>query len=199
MKPKLFSLLVILASAGMASAATPQCIPGTLASYIELGSGGCFIGQVTVANFGYVAKASSGAPRILPSQIQVSPILGVPATASLSFSAKWQASSGQTQESFITYTVTGPVTSSGELTLQLGTYQPGFGDLSVNEHTPAGNLRVYAQCGEVACSSRTTDTLQYTPPAVVLAVTDQVKLSAILGNTSLTGFTAQFNLCPACT
>jgi hypothetical protein len=151
-----------------------------------------------VANFAYSAKTGGGAQQIPPDQIKVAPSIGIPAAASLSFSANWQVTSGQTQDSFIKYTVVGAVTNSGELTLQLGTYQVGFGTAAVRENTNVGNLRVFATCGEVACSSKKADKLQFSPAAVGLQVVDHVRLSAILGPTSLSGFSATFDFCPLC-
>lgn len=198
MKRTLISLVGFVASVSLATAAAPPCVPGTLATYIAQGSEGCSIGPLTVADFAYSTKASGGAQQIPPDHVQVSPSFAVPAAASLSFSANWQVTSGQTQDSFIKYTVVGAATASGELTLQLGAYQVGFGTAVLNENTNIGNLRVFATCGEVACNSKTTDTLQFSPAAVGLQVVDHVKLSAILGPTSLSGFSAKFDFCPAC-
>lgn len=198
MKRTLLSLIGFVASVSLVTAAAPPCVPGTLATYIALGSEGCSIGPVTVGDFAYSAKASGGAQQIPPDHVQVSPSIAIPAAASLSFSANWQVTSGQTQDSFIKYTVVGAATASGELTLQLGTYQVGFGTAVVRENTDVGNLRVFATCGEVACNSKRTDTLQFSPAAVGLQVVDHVKLSAILGPTSLSGFSAKFDFCPAC-
>jgi hypothetical protein len=182
----------------MAAAAAPACVPGTLASYIALGSGGCSIQSVTFATFAYVAKSSGGAPQITPDQIQVNPTFAVPATSGFSFSAKWGVAAGQAQDSIIRYTITGPPTSTGSLQLQLGPFQVGSaGAVAVRESTTVGNLQVFAECAGM-CRSKTMDTLQFSPATAGLQVVDHVKLSATNGDTSLASFSAAFDYCPLC-
>ncbi len=200
MKLLMCGLTFLLSVVPTLSAAPQGCLPGTLASYIALGSGGCSIGTIVVANFAYTPGATGGAQLIPPDQIQVSPIFSIPATAMLTFSAKWQAGAAQTQQSLIKYTVTGTATNAGSLALQLGAFQSGafMSNIAVNEHTNAGNLKVFANCGEVACQTKTTDMLQFSPASIGLQVSDRVKLSSALGTASLSSFTVKFDYCPAC-
>ncbi len=187
-------LIAVLVWTVAPGAAAPACAPGTLASYIALGSGGCTAGQVTFANFAYTAKSSGGAPQISAEQIQVTPMIQIPATGGFTFSAKWSVTSGETQESIIKYTVTGPPTSSGSLMLQLGTAHIGVGSAAVYESTSSGNLQVYDSC-HTTCRSLPMAQLPFTPSSPVLSVTDHVKLS---GTASLSSYTALFDYCPLC-
>jgi hypothetical protein len=175
------------------------CIPGTLASYIALGVSGCAVGNIEFVNFGYATKAGGGAPEIAPDLIQVNPVMVIPEAASLTFSAKWQAAGGQSQESLIRYTViVQSPHSSGSLTLTLGVSQAGQpGVVVVREDTSVGDVQVYLACGQ-NCRSKTTDTLDFTPVPGGIRVVNQVRLNSTNGNSSLAGFTALVNLCPPC-
>ena len=118
-------LLALLKLSPMLYAGPVPCSPGTFADYIALGVSGCAIGNIEFVNFGYASNTAGGAPEITPDLIQVSPVMGVPASASLTFSAKWQTASGQSQESQIRYTVLVlSHRSSGSLTLQMGDSLP---------------------------------------------------------------------------
>jgi hypothetical protein len=198
MKQTLLSLVAIVWASSLGSAA-PQCISGPLASYIALGSDGCSIGEATFANFAYGAKASGNAPQIPPDQVKVTP-LNVIFSPQLSFSAKWAATSGQTQDSFIKYTAQVPdsgTSNTGVLRLQLGTSQVGtIGTVSVQERTDIGELQVLSECTEV-CSSNKIDTLELWP-LETLQVIDHVSVVSRNGTASLSSFTATFNLCPLC-
>jgi hypothetical protein len=198
MRRTFLCLVGILSISSLASAATPECVSGTLASYIALGSEGCSIGVVTFANFGYAAKARGDAQQIPPDQVKVDP-LNVIFSPRLSFSAKWTAGSGQTQDSFIKYTVQpdSAHTNTGILQLQFGTAQVGlFGTIAVWESTDIGELHVLTECTEV-CRSKKTDTLQFWPMGT-LQVTDHVSVVSRNGEASLSSFTATFNLCFLC-
>jgi hypothetical protein len=193
-------LFGFLSLAPMLAAGPLPCIPGTLASYIALGASGCAVGNIEFVNFGYASKAGGGAPEIAPDLIQVNPVLlGLPEAASFAFSAKWQATAGQSQESLIQYTVI--VTSfhsSGSLTLTLGIAQAGQpGVVVVRENTSVGGTQVYLACAQ-NCRSKTTDTLDFTPVPGSIRVVNQVRLSSTNGSSSLEGFTALVNLCPKC-
>jgi len=192
-------LFGFLPLAPMLTAGPLPCIPGTLASYIALGVSGCAVGNIEFVNFGYSSKAGGGATEIPPELIQINPVLGVPAAASLAFSAKWQVSGGQSQESLIRYTVirTEPH-ASGSLTLTLGLSQAGQrGVVVVRENTSVGDLQVYLACGQ-NCRSKTTDTVDFTPVPGEFRVVNQVRLKSTTGTSSLDGFTALVNLCPPC-
>ena len=193
---KVFLATSVLLLASSVGTAAPACGPGSLAKYIALGAGGCTVGPITFANFAYSAKSSGGAPQIQASQIQVTPSFQVPATGGFVFSAKWSVVNNQAQESIIKYTVSGKLAGAGNLMLQLGKYQINlFGDISVQETTSGGNLQVYVDCGET-CKVQTSAQAPFIPPATVLQVTDDVKLSS--GIASLSSFTAEFDYCPAC-
>lgn len=198
--------LELLATAILAAtpvaAAIPQCVAGTLQNYIDLGSGGCLIGSTFFHNFVYKAGGRNGAQQIPPSAITVTPILVIPATASLDFQAPWQAASGQIQESSIGYQVLlipppTPISPIDQLTLQAGNMQAGtIGSVAVRETTNVANLSVFLNCIEV-CQSRLEDTQQFAFVATI-NVTNIVILKSKAGTASLSGFTASVDLCPAC-
>lgn len=193
----LMLLVVGLSISSLAWAGGPACVPGTLASYIALGSNGCSVGIAAFANFGYGTKASGDAHMIPPDRIKVSPGF-VPFSVALSFSASWKAANGQTQDAFIKYTVLpASSTSFGVLTLQMGTIQVGnFGTVGVRQTTDVGEVAVVADCVEV-CTFTKTDTLQFWPVAT-LQVIDHVNLISKDGGAALSSFKAMFDLCPLC-
>ena len=191
-------LFGIFALVPMLHAGPFPCVSGTLASYISLGVSGCAIGNIEFVNFTYSSKTSGGTPGITPDMIQVDPVLVVPQAASLTFSAKWQAEAGQSEESLISYTVIETTRhSAGSLTLQLGAASVTSGVATVGEKSSVGALRVYSQCSQM-CQSRTVDTVNFSPVPDGFRVANQVKVSSTSGTTSLSGFTAIVNLCPAC-
>jgi hypothetical protein len=179
------------------------CTTGTLASYIALGSTGCLLGNLTVADFAYHAKASGGAPEITAGEITVSPVLPPIGMFALQFAAPWDVSSGQDQFSGISYHVVAPATTMTvqELRLNGNGFEVGmFGSVVVNEAVGSGtlsaDLRVYETCDEV-CRSKTSATLEV-PAAPALFITDSVALESKLGTASLTSFEDWFVICLPC-
>jgi len=185
------------------------CIMGTLAAYIALGAEGCTFNNAIYANFSYsgsVAASAVGTASITTAQIIVTPVptgpIVGPYSPGLTFSAHWQAASGQTMVSTIHYTITPIVAStaarSGLLTLQLGQAQVFgiFGNVAVQEITNAGSLSVGEKCTEV-CSIRQSDSLEFSPMQP-LVVTDTVMLTGGMAGASLNSFTAGFNSCLQC-
>ena len=200
MKRLLLVTLGLFFGVSMALAGPSPCASGTLDTYITLGATGCTVGNILFANFHYAHKASGGAQPIPANQIQVTPTLQIPEAGILGFAAKWQVLSGQSQDSYIRYSVSATSGSSTEasLTLQLGTVQVGLaGEARVDEDTYVGDLSVYVQCVEV-CRSQSADTLTFTPATTVLPVLNHLRVSSTNGNTSLSGFSATVNLCPPC-
>jgi|HubBroStandDraft_1064217.scaffolds.fasta_scaffold00297_17 hypothetical protein len=181
------------------------CAPGTLASYIAMGSAGCVLGNLTVSGFAYQAKASGGAAEITADQIAVTPLLPPTGTFGLQFAAPWSVESGQSQGSNITYRVLSPGGTAVQVQqarLDGAGFQAGmFGSVVVNEAlaTPATvlDLQVYLKCTEV-CHSQTSDEVAFAAPAGTLIVADQVTLQSKLGAASMANFADWFVDCPAC-
>jgi hypothetical protein len=200
MKQILLVTIALLCVVSTTFAAPAPCVSGTLDTYIALGTTGCTVGSILFSGFHYGNKASGGAPLITANEIQVTPTFQVPEAGILNFSAKWQVSSGQSQDSYIRYSVssTSVTSSSASLTLQLGTAQVGLiGEARVDEKTSVGDLSVYDQCIEV-CRSQAADTLTFTPATAVLPVLNHLRVVSTTGTTSLSGFSAAVNLCPPC-
>jgi hypothetical protein len=180
------------------------CTTGSLTNYIALGSAGCILGNLRVADFAYHAKASGGAAEITADQITVTPLLPPVGTFGLQFSAPWDVQSGQDQFSGITYHVVASSTALPvqELRLDGNGFEAGlFGSVVVNEAvgTPAAthDLQVYEKCEEV-CRSKTSATLDLNPAAPTLVVADGVTLKSALGSASLTSFVDWFVICIPC-
>ena len=197
-------LLFIIASVALGHASAAPCTSGTLASYIALGSTGCILGNLTVSDFTYRARASGGAPEITADQIMVTTILPPIGMFALQFSAPWDVQSGQDQFSGIAYHVaaasaTMPVQ---ELRLDANGFKVGmFGNAVVRETIVAGsisqNLQVYETCDEV-CRSKTSATLDLNPGVATLIVRDAVVLEAKFGAASLASFVDWFVICIPC-
>jgi hypothetical protein len=198
---KLVKLTVgCILAGGWLSAAPAACVTGTLADYIALGAKGCALNGDLLANFSYSARPSDGALTITADQIVVTPLVVVPATASLNFSAPWSVSQDQTQESVIRYTIVPPpgLTVLSQLRLTLGTalITGIIGGVTVHQFTNLGNLSVFDNCAEV-CQAKTGNSLVFEPVSVVL-ITHHVQLSGGTGGASLNGFTAVLDRCILC-
>jgi hypothetical protein len=199
-------LLFFIASAALFQVygSAAPCAPGSLASYIELGSAGCTLGNLQVADFTYHAKASGGAAEITAREIRVKPLLAPVGSFALQFSAPWDVQSGQDQFSNITYRVVAASTATPvqEVRLDGNGFKVGlYGSVVVNEALGATaatrDLEVYEKCEEV-CRSQTSATLDLTPAASTLVVADRVALESRLGSAALTNFVDWFVVCIPC-
>ena len=185
---------------GLAWAAQPACVTGTLASYIALGAEGCTFDGTIFANFAYSASASGGASTIRADQITVVALLIVPSTAGFNFSAPWSVAKEQTQDSIISYTAVLPCgdVQTAQLSLTLGTARIGgiIGSVTVNETTNVGKLSVLDRCTEI-CQTKISDSLKFNPVSVIL-ISDHVSLSGGNGGSSLSEFASALNRCIPC-
>ena len=102
----LFSGMLCATSLGSAAV----CVPGTLQSYIGLGSGGCQLGPLLFDNFA-VASGQSIATAINPSQVQVTPG-GSMFLPTLLFTLNSVAGPGTIFESFFRFQAVGPETAA---------------------------------------------------------------------------------------
>jgi len=195
----------MLISVGIAIAcpflgATPQpCVTDTLTKYINLGAQGCSIGNTVYANFSYSTPIST-TTGVTPDQIKVTPVLQVPLTSGFTFSARWHAAGGQSQQSTINYTAVAPTNTPQQwlLTLDLGQAQVLgiIGSARVDQTTNVGNLSVFLQCADV-CRIQNHDQVQFDSVSVIL-VSNHVTITGGNQGASLSGFTALLNLCPPC-
>jgi hypothetical protein len=152
-------------------AAGRNCVTGTLASYIALGSGGCMFEATLYRDFTYIAPVST---TITPAQILVIPSSGgsvMTPYPGLTFYAPWNVGADRSLTSTIGYnTVPFPPNASAEelatdLTLDLGTASVGgiIGSVEVTETVRDAStaspetLQVYEIC-EDACRLQKTDT-----------------------------------------
>lgn len=199
---------LLLLTLGGALLGTPgwaaPCEPGTLASYIAMGSAGCVLGNLTVSGFAYQAKAAGGAAKITADQINVTPLLAPTGNFGLRFAAPWDVQMGQAQQSGITYKVLS--SSAGGQIQQARLDGSGFkagalGSVTVTEAlaTPAttSSLQIYLRCTDT-CSSQTSELLTFNPPAGMLFISDQVQLQSKQGTATMANFADWFVVCPAC-
>ena len=200
---KLLLSAVTLALLPISASAAP-CMPGTLASYIAMGSAGCELGSLQVMDFTYEAAAGGGAAKITADQIAVKPLMVPVGTYALEFAAPWSVEAGQQQRSNITYHVISSNTSLPIQQLRLtgnGFNAGTLGEVIVDEAfatpTAAQILKVYLRCTEV-CSSQTLYEVYLSPPAGGLGVADQVGLESGQGTASMTSFTDWFVVCLPC-
>ncbi len=204
-------LLIAAACALLASTVTTfqaqvsagrNCVPGTLASYIALGAGGCMFESTLYRNFTYIAPVST---TITPEQILVIPSSIASVTTpypGLTFYAPWNAGKDLTLTSIIGYnTVAFPPNASSEvlaenLTLDLGAASIGgiIGSAEVTETvTPADTtlseqLQVFEICAD-ACRLQKTDTASLVGlQSLTFAL--NVTLDGGTGGASLNSFTA---------
>jgi len=183
-------------------AAAPNCVVGTLASYIALGAGGCMFESTLYRNFTYAAPVSTS---ITPEQILVIPSSAVSVATpfpGLTFYAPWSVAADQILTSTIGYnTVPFPPNASAaefvtNLTLDLGAASVGgiIGSVEVTETvTPADTtlsqqLQVYEIC-EDACRLQETDSTSLVGLQTLnFALT--INLNGGTGGASLSYFTA---------
>ncbi len=195
---KLLLFVVCIAALGIPVTAAP-CVPGTLASYMAMGTSGCELGNVQVAGFAYQAKSGGGAAEITADQIQVTPLLApVTGTYGLEFAAPWSVQAGQTQGSNISYHVLSAAAAVQvqQARLDGSGFKAGLmGSVVVNESIATGatthSLQAYLKCTEV-CHSQTSAQLTFTPPVGTLVVADVVTLQSKQGAASMTSFTDWF-------
>jgi hypothetical protein len=180
------------------------CMPGTLASYIALGPGGCVLGTLAVSAFGYKAAASGGAAKITADQVNVAPLLAPVGSFALQFSAPWGVESDQDQASHITYHVTSSTTGTQiqQVTLDGNGFTAGlFGNVIVSTAlatpTTSFDLQTYLKCDEV-CRSKPSEVVTLSSPASALAVVDRVTLNSKIGSATLSSFANWFIVCIPC-
>lgn len=132
----LSSIMLFISSVAKADG----CTSGTLASYDTAGFS-CTIDGKTFSNFGYSATAGGGANPVLASSVNVIPCpsaapqcVAIPAgEEGFIFTAPWGVTSGQSQDSLISYTVTSSTPIIDALLLYGGFGQTGTGFASVAE------------------------------------------------------------------
>lgn len=197
-----FTLLLALPPSATAA---PNCVQGTLASYIALGAGGCIFDSALYNNFTYSPTSTTG---ISPANIIVTPILLPTPTLfpGLNFTAPWKVAAGQSEQSVIGYKVVpfppgaSPLPTVGVLTLDLGKSQVLgiIGSVTVQERTTmtstTGTLEVYDTCEEV-CRIKLSDSVTIAP-VQTLQTTITVSLSGGNGGASLSSFASSYAFGP---
>lgn len=114
-----FALLPAFAQAQSVAPVPPQCVKGTLASYIALGAQGCVFDDAVYSNFTYSTPVVSGStttitaaavlvtPDLLPTATMF-PGLNFSAAPATATPASWSVAAGKTVEFVIGYLVTPP-------------------------------------------------------------------------------------------
>lgn len=196
----LLALSIVLL--GIPVSAAP-CAPGTLAAYIAMGPAGCELGNLTVADFGYHAKAGGGAAHITADQIAVTPLLAPTGTYGLQFAAPWGVESGQSQGSNISYQVLSASTTIHvqQIRLNGNGFKSGLiGSVVVQENlataSTTSTIEAFLKCDEVCTSDTSAEAL--VPPSPSLVVLDAATLQSKQGTVAMAGFTDWFVVCMAC-
>lgn len=122
-------LLLVNSSLGWAG----SCSSSTLATYTASGFN-CSVGRYTFSSFSYVSSASGGASPVGAGGVTVSPVTsGFGSELGLLFTAAWMVAPTQTQDSFVTYTVTCNGCHLNDLFLEMVGGSTGTGEGSVVE------------------------------------------------------------------
>jgi hypothetical protein len=160
----------------------PECVKGTLASYIALGAKGCAFDNAVYSNFTYSTPVVSGStttitaaavlvtPDLLPTAT-LSPGLNFSATSATATPASWSVAAGKTAEFVIGYLVTPPAIVCG------------------CPAEPAGGTCV---CPPIAVTSAplTLDLGASKVPGIIGSVTVQENVTRFLPPTGTTGGTS---------
>jgi hypothetical protein len=201
-----FALLFALPAFAQIAPLAPQCVRGTLASYIALGAEGCTFDSVLYDNFTYASPVLNA---ITPAEIVVTPILLPVAGLSpgLNFSAPWSVAAGKSEISVIGFkAVPFPPNAAdilpltGTLTLDLGLAKVSgiVGSVTVEEKTSvastAAPLEVYEIC-EDACTIKERDSVTVSG-IQILQTTITVSLSGGTGGASLESFASDYAFGP---
>ncbi len=166
-------ILVATSSMGWATA----CVDGTLATYETLGAGGCTIGGLTFANFGFSSTSSGGAVAPSASAVVVDACPGgggfcadvPPGENGFVFQMPAVTNSGQSVDAGITYTVSGDIVDA--LALTAGGSTSGTGAIAVSETSLGGLINLNVPNGNGS------DTQTFAPVST-LTVTKDIGVSA---------------------
>ena len=126
-----------LGAAQLVSAA--PCVPGTLASYIALGAGGCTIGSSVLANFTQ-GSALNGAVNIPLAGLDVFPAGGA-ANPGIVVTGNISAGNGQVFSALINYTITGNTYTNDTITLSNTTATGNGGVTDIQNFCVNGNFQ----------------------------------------------------------
>ncbi len=189
-------LAAVLGVLGLSrTAAAAPLLPGTLADYMALGSGGGTIDDKLFFDFGYLPNAAGGAIAIPASEISVTPI-STPLNPGLRFSAAWTVGPGQALDSFITFQVSvlpggAPITDISARMDDFGISGDGF--LGVSEVTTSGELFLF----DSALGIKAFDDRTFAPTTGPISVTKDVfLLGGRGGSAGVSSVTNQFSELP---
>ena len=189
----------MLALASLVSA-SPICVPGTLASYISLGAGGCMIGTNTVSNF-IALSGTSGATPISTASVNITTSGGT-SNPTLLFTVSQSPGQGAAVETIFDYRIAANTYTNSTLTLS-GSSETGSGGVTDLQNICIGGT--WGASGVTACSSGKTASLTTVDgiqnmdssaltAAAFLSVTDDIELdgpaTGAVGTDSFTATTA---------
>jgi len=203
MKPGLFVATLLLCNS---FAFADPCLPGSLQSYIDLGSGGCTLGVALFADFTTVAGQSFATP-IDPSLVQVTPD-GAFDKPTLEFTLNADANANELLESIFRFDVTAGGLSSSTLTLGPASTATGDGVATATEDVCAGGFFVGDQplgCPGSASSlitfaadfgSSRSDTASFSPTSFFDIFVDLTVDGGAVGSAHLDSATVQVTAVP---
>lgn len=190
MKKCVFLLGVIAGITPIVSAAT-MCSPGSLASYIALGNGGCSIGSSTVSMFRVLPGISGGTP-IDAANVNLTPTV-LPNGVSLAAQVTASASANQLFEALFNYSITGMPFQNASIAL---TNSSATGDGGVTDIQNLCNGGNFGPNGVTGCAGPTrtqvllnsgTATTSFAVPWTTIGVTDDLTIDGGLAGTATGG------------
>ena len=199
---KRIQYLLALSLAFVATCRAASCVSGSLASYINLGTGGCTIGGNTVASFkdlsgaAFNTEIASTAITIAPSGGSYNPGL----SASVN---NMTAPSGTVLEMMFTYTISGPTYVAENITLS-GASESGGAVYEAQNYCEAGT---FGSDGVDGCTGTFTGTLAtadgfgnadsavFDPPHFV-SITEDLFIDSTFGSATGGKITDQFTAVP---
>jgi len=135
-----------------------SCVPGTLASYIALGSTGCTIGTNTLSDFGIPDGTTAGATEISPSAISLSGS-GGSFHPTLTATVNASASAGNLLEAIFTYQISGSFYTAETISLSQSS-ESGDGAVTDIQNYCAGGFFFGEGCSGTPGSLLTLDGFQ---------------------------------------
>ncbi len=198
-------VLMLMGLNAWATTVSP-CVEGSLSSYIALGKIGCSIDDKVFSNFKYVGTQSGGATGVTAGGIDVSPLSADPSDPGVLFAAGWGASSGQKEDSLISFLVSvasGAATIKDASIVELGSAPFGTGVASIAETLCVGGTKF--PCTKTITRIKTIDgggfiqlqdNVIFSPTGQVFAVKDILVRGGTNGEVSLSGVQDNFSQIP---
>lgn len=202
---KRFLLLSLLSTLGAAPASAASCVSGTLQSYVDLGSGGCAIGAVQLADFA-IAPGQTFATPIDPATILVTPG-GTAIVPTVTLTLVSSAGAGDLLEAFFRFSATSTDLIEAAISMS-GASATGDGAVTATQDVcpdgafqgaaplgcPSAPLTLIAFATEL--DAQLAETASFAPAAFLDVFADLVVDGGPSGSASLGSATLSFGVVP---